>query len=346
MSSQSYSYSKNTSRAEGSLFTKEAITSHLKDIDYPGSIDSILRCGKPTGYEYIWGCGCETKIIDAKYSCNLRTCPNCAKKRKRRLKNQYLPHLKRFNNNPRARESLKLITISPLNYNGPKEGLEDLKKSLSKFFRRKYCKDRIKGGVYVRETRNVNRYGEVKGWNIHIHIIAYCSYLDNRIRGYCKKCKQNLIKKDRDKGHFYCGNSKCGSLEVEVKNKDSRLVREFMAVSGRACHIDIKQISTHDHLLSYMLKYVSANKDDFASIEDMALYIKESYKKRLITTFGVFYKFKIQKIPPTCYKCNCKVEIIRDYEVIQVLREAQNRPPPMYDSQSIFSFDKEVKGGG
>lgn len=345
MSSQTQTYSERPDKAEGLLLTNTAITSHLKEIDYPGSIDSILRCGKSTGYEYIWSCGCETKILDAKYACNLRTCPNCAQKRKRRLKKAYLPQLKKYSNNPRARESLKLLTISPLNYQGLREGLEDLKRSLSKFFRRKYCKDRIKGGIYVRETRNVNRYGEQKGWNIHIHIIAYCGYLDNRIRGCCNKCKQNLIKKDRDKGHFYCGNSKCGSLDVEVKNKDSRLVREFLAASGRACHIDIKQISTHDHLLSYMLKYVSANKDDFASIEDMALYIKESYKKRLITTFGIFYKIKLEKIPSTCYKCKCKVEIIRDYEVIQVLREAQNRPPPIYDPQSILVFNKGVKGG-
>jgi hypothetical protein len=97
--------------------------------------------------------------------------------------------------------------------------------------------------------------------------------------------------------------------KISKKNKDSRLVREFMAVSGRACHIDIKQISTHDDLLSYMLKYVSANKDDFASIENIALYIKESYKKRLITTFGIFYKIKLEKIPSTCYKCGEKFEI-------------------------------------
>ena len=83
--------------------------------------------------------------------------------------------------------------------------------------------------------------------------------------------------------------------------------------------------------LSYMLKYVSANKDDFASIEDMALYIKESYKKRLITTFGIFYKIKLEKIPATCYKCREKFEIIRDFEVVQkhdFKQQKRTFPPP------------------
>jgi len=54
MSYQTNSYSERPDKAEGLLFINKAITSHLKDIDYPGSIDSILRCGKSTGYEYIW----------------------------------------------------------------------------------------------------------------------------------------------------------------------------------------------------------------------------------------------------------------------------------------------------
>jgi hypothetical protein len=141
-----------SSRAEGSLFSNSVITSHLLELGYPKkSIDSMEKCGKETGFKFIKNCGCDTQIIRATHHCSLRTCESCAKIRKRRTINKYLPHLEGIYQT--RRDFLYFLTISPENYSNLEEGLEHIKKSWSKFIRHDYIKKRIKGGFYVIETK-------------------------------------------------------------------------------------------------------------------------------------------------------------------------------------------------
>ena len=319
---------KNNGRAEGSLLGNNVISEHLRELGYPEiSIHSMNRCGEEIGIKVYRECGCGGKVIDLKYHCSLRTCPMCALIRKNRLRNKYLSYLKSFpidrNNN-----QLYFLTISPANYNNFEEGIEHIKKSFKKFARNNYIKERVKAGLWVIETKTKNKFGDSKGWNIHIHAIIYGRRLDNRIRGKCNKCKQNLLKSDYNNKKYYCANNKCNSYDV-IHKKDSRIVEIFKKCSKRDVNIHISKQGSSEYTLNYMLKYISSNKDDFNDGKEIAEYIYHTRKKRLINCFGLFFKLKVKKSENICYKCGCHVSYIVDFEVSELLNG--NKPPPDLD---------------
>jgi len=324
-----------SSRAEGSLFSNSAISKHLTKLGHPEtSIKSMLRCGEKTGYKTLRICGkCGLDLICLSYHCNLRTCKDCALRRKKRIKDKYLPYLRSIPVD-RNKYQFYFITISPANYGNCKEGLDKVRTYFKKFVRSKYISDRIKGGLYVTESKTKNKFGNYEGWNTHIHAIFYGKRLDNRIRGKCLDCSQSLIKFNKNLNEYSCANSKCRSLNVE-KKKDSRLVRLFKKISGIDVNIHIAQKGTHKSSLDYMLKYVSANKDDFYSVEDLAEYIFTTRKQRLINSFGLFFNIKVKHPGYTCYICGSPVKFIFDIEIMNMVEEEKLklklRPPDLRD---------------
>lgn len=312
---------------KGSLFSNRAVTLHLQELGYPQkSIESMEKCGVSTGFRVLAACGCSTRVLSLKHHCNLRTCPECAKKRKRRIVRQYKPFLESL---PQDRTNfLYFLTISPQNYTNLQEGLTHIKKSFAKFLRHKYIKDRIKAGLYVIETK-----GTEGNWNIHIHAIVYGRFLDNRIRGTCLDCGQNLMKYDFTSKKFYCANRRCNSLNVVVK-QNSRLVDLFMESSGLACNVHITKMPTTAFSLNYMCKYISANKDDFSTDRDIAQYIMATRKLRLISTFGLFYNVEVAVQPFVCPHCGCEVHFSACQELILEIelnaREKQFAPRDLF----------------
>ena len=155
---------------------------------------------------------------------------------------------------------------------------------------------------------------------MHIHAICYGRRLDNQIRGNCKDCGQNLLKYDRNEQKHYCANSKCKSPNVEHK-KDSKIVRLWVNSSGRKVNMDIKKLSSSEHTFNYLLKYISASKDSFATPKDEAIYVHATRKKRLLSTTGIFYKTTFPKIKgeKICYECKSPPEFITDPELVDVI---------------------------
>lgn len=325
-----------SSGAEGSLFSNTAITSHLEEClierDYPEtSLKSLKRCGLDTGFKIFRACECGTDYFSATWNCNSRICPRCALKRKRRLKRRFLPILNDYNQ-PHQTHRLLFLTISPLNYESFEDGIKHIKASFSKFIRRKYIHERVEGGFYVVEAKTQNSSGERKGWNIHIHCIIYAKYLDNVIRGHCNKCMQNYIKYDYNSKKHYCGNSKCHSSDVVVSG-DSTLVKEWKASSGgREVNIHISRLGSALYTLNYLLKYISSNKDDFSSDEDLADYTCGIRKQKLINAFGIFFKTKSKgKTYEICYNCGDKVTYWSDNTILRTIieeKEAIAKRPP------------------
>jgi hypothetical protein len=179
------------------------------------------------------------------------------------------------------------LTISPKNYENLEEGLKHIRKSFTKFLRHKYIDERIKAGLYVIETK-----GTEGNWNIHIHAIIYGRFIDNKVRS----------------------------------KKDSKLVRLFRQSSSREVNIHVSRQNSVGFTLNYMLKYISANKNDFKTSFDLALYISTIRKKRLIHGFGEFYKLKL-KTDKICPFCNQEIIYILDQEVIYLI-EKDIEPPP------------------
>ena len=275
-----------------SLLGNSAITSHLQELGYPEkSLKSLERCGINSGFKIIAHCGCETKIISLNYHCNLRTCKDCSKIRKRRIRNKYLPFLERLHQN--RKEFLYFLTISPKNYNNLKEGLKHIKKSFSKFLRHKYLEERIKAGLYVVETK-----GTEGNWNIHIHAIIYGRYIDNKVRS--------------DK------NSKIVSLFRQSSGREVNI------------HVQ-KQSSTKftlNYMCKYISANKDDFKTDLDMAKYIFFTRK---MRLINTFGKEFYNIKIKKTCQICNKCHQPIEYIIDFEVVSYLEEAMNKPKPPPD---------------
>jgi hypothetical protein len=246
----------------------------------------MLRCGEETGNIVFVNCRCSSKAVNLKHHCCLRTCPDCAKLRKRKLRNKYLPYLSKIYQD--RKNYIYFLTISPRNYDSLEDGLKKIRKNFNKFIRHNYIKERVKGGLYVIESKQSN--GK---WNIHIHAIVYGRWIDNKIR----------------------------------KEKDSKLVSLWKKSSKEDVNIHISRQGSTLFSLNYMLKYISANKDDFNTPLDMAKYILSTRKMKLISTFGMFFKAKFEIIKPVCPHCNMQIYFVFDFEVMNIYRDALNRPP-------------------
>lgn len=312
--------------AKRSLLDISEMSSHLEALGYPRKALKLVKtCGFGFGLKIIKSCGCGVEVLEVAESCNKSFCPMCSKKRKKRIRRRLFPLLKYYKNNPLYK--WRFLTISPENYDNYDEGLKDIRKSFNKFIRRKYIRERVKGGFYIIE---VTDKGE--GWNFHIHAIIYSRYLDNVHRAYCGHCKQGYLKRDWINKKFYCANRKCSKLYEGVINP-SRLRREFIDSSGRDCYFHVTNQSP-SNVLNYMLKYVTEVKDSFSSVESFAFHVCKSYKRMLINSFGEFYDYKnkILKNHPfmtpkmKCLRCGVVPYYCLDYEVIHYfLRE---KPPP------------------
>ena len=231
-------------------------------------------------------------------------------------------------------EFFQFLTISPKNYNSLEEGMKDIRKSLSKFLRRKYVKKRIKAGFYVLETKQSE-----KGWNIHIHAILYGSWLDYRIRGKCLDCGQNLLRFNKIDKKFYCANHNCNSANI-IRRDDTILGREWAESAGSSAHIYGERVRATHGAISYLTKYIAVNKDNFLSYESAAEYIKQTRKRKLINSFGLFFddirKGKMPKPVFYCKQCGEAIRYFFDIEVSEIFWKKIHRPPDLPIQQTIF----------
>lgn len=138
---------------------------NLSSLDNTGTTSHrmvALRCGS---------CG-NIKIIRLK--CSDRTCSECRKR-------IYFKLLRGWTELVRNMKNPKLLTLTLVNKQYLlRNDITFIRKSLNKLLRRKYYKERIKGGLYVIEIINKGR-----GWNIHIHALIESAFI-----------KQNKISQD------------------------------------------------------------------------------------------------------------------------------------------------------
>jgi hypothetical protein len=272
------------------LLGNTAISDRLYALGYKGSIENLLNCGQETGFKYIKQCGCDTKIIKCLRHCNLRTCESCSKKRKRKIVNKYLPTLSSLKID--RTNFLYFLTISPKNYTDLEEGINTLKRNYKQFLKTSYISERIKGGFYVIESK-----GTKGNWNVHLHAIVYGRFIDNKVR----------------------------------TEQHSKIVRLWHRVSkNESVNMHVTRQNNTQYTLNYMCKYISSNKDDFHTLDDLAHYIHYTYKRRLITSFGQFYNIKLKVSVRKCPFCSEIIEFIFDAEVVHLLETKPDPPKTIY----------------
>jgi hypothetical protein len=285
-------------------------------------------------------CKCKTEPIQLERHCNKRFCPRCSKRRIARLKKTFNSYLSYYPAD--SLYSYKFLTIKPKNYDDLAFGLKDVRSSFRKFIRRKYIKERIKGGFYIIEGTNRSN-----GWNLHLHVIIFSRRLDNVFRGKCVHCNQNYLKWDRIKEQFYCANKNCRHV-FEGETPKSTLQNEWEDSSKRSCMVDISHIQNKSSVINYCLKYVSSHKESFDKIEDFAFFIKTTYGQNLLTSFGEFsgrsavkgnsfipysvFKKQRKKVC-ICPRCNSIIKFQFDLEISRLLDDLNycspsSTPPP------------------
>jgi hypothetical protein len=112
--------------------------------------------------------------------------------------------------------------------------------------------------------------------------------------------------------------------------KNSKLVQEWKTCTGDSEILDIKRINYHSGALNYVLKYLTKGLQDLTN-EEKGLFFKLTFKRRLIFTFGEFYKIKEEKRKATCKNCGCSYQYIKpgseEYEFAEKWFE-EKKPPP------------------
>lgn len=303
------------------------ISEHLKSLGYPEkALDNYLHCGEFSTFFLKGTCGCSSPhSLQLTRRCDKRFCPDCSKIRQKRIKRRMQLYLRDHYNTPK--KTFKFLTISPENYYNLEEGLKHIKQSFRKFYRRKYFRERCDGGFYVVEVTNNGN-----GWHIHLHCLIYSSRLTNVYQGKCPYCGQWYLKKDKQRGVFYCANRSCNKKYNGVIKKP-RLVREFEESSGRSCFVDISHIQKKRSVINYCLKYIGVEKAKFQNSYQFAQFIVSSYNQRLISPFGDFShlpKIKSVSICPYCdqiIRWEVDKEMMKDVFYIKKLNE-QEKPPP------------------
>lgn len=271
------------------LLGNSAISSHLRDLGYsPKSLNSFLKCGQPNGEYVEEECKCGQFMRQLTWKCNLRVCPVCSLRRKRRVRGDFLPVLRKYK--PNRRDFYYFLTINPENYDNISEGIDHLRKSFSKLIRLKYFKERFKGGLYCIEATNNGM-----GWNFHIHAIIYGRFIDNR----------------------------------PVSGQDSLVVSLCNRSFTRRCNVYITALTSPLHSMNYLLKYISSSKEGFQTPRMMAQYITVIHKRKLITSFGLFFDDKpLKQTKPVCRVCGFEIIFCYelDREVVSHLRTCVKPP--------------------
>lgn len=239
-------------------------------------------------------CGCGFKKFPKK--CNYRICTECAKSRSFRFYKKYLKPLRK----KRIARSiydlgLRFLTLTIINQENLEEGINYLYKSFYKFNRRSYLKERIFGGLGVIDIKK----GNDGLWNLHAHFIIDSRYLD--------------VKSHKKTG------------------RDSKLVQEWKHCTKGSGVLYIERIRNHKGALNYVLKYLTKGISDL-SVEEKASFFKQIFGRRLLFTFGQFYKIKEIKVKFTCNDCGECYQYIsvgtEEYEISEKWFDPPPDPPP------------------
>ena len=244
---------------------------------------------KLEGFEYqannIETCGtveiyyrCGCGIIEIFRTCKYRICPHCSPRRSNTIHRTYFNPLKKHKIARSVFDSgLRLVTLTQRSKDSLLDGIISLHKYLKKLKERKYFKNFIFGGIGVIEVTKSNNK-----WHVHMHLIVDSRYLDMKHK----------------------------------PGEDSKFVKEWKKVTGGDCIVYVNRVYSHKGALNYVLKYITKTNSNL-TLEDTSIYFKETFRKRLVFTFGSLYNI-IEKIEKVCRVCHEKFSYIDSSHITEL----------------------------
>lgn len=133
------------------------------------------------GWRRIYCCRCGA-WRDIMVDCRRRFCPDCSRRRARRIRNRLQGLFAKNQQIPKA--GMKMITLSIKNCSSLDDGIRDLVSSFRRLRQRVIWKQYVFGGAYVIEVK-----GRPNNWHPHIHAIVYSYFIPwARLRSSWRQC--------------------------------------------------------------------------------------------------------------------------------------------------------------
>jgi hypothetical protein len=130
--------------------------------------DRLKTCGRWVRFRRCGGCASvDGKSAEESYSCALKICPFCLRKRSNQYAQRALIALE-------GMKAPKLLTLTVKNGHDLKERLEHLKGSFDRLRERDFWKDRVDGWLRFLEVTHNSK----EGWHPHFHFLIDCSFLE------------------------------------------------------------------------------------------------------------------------------------------------------------------------
>jgi hypothetical protein len=152
-------------RARERLQTKQHLMELARELHDVELADKIDRCHSRLS---VLTCGRHIHRIIPNFTCEFRLCPDCGRRRSRKLQNKYLPMMRGFMLHHKV-TPVHLVLTQTHRAETRKQSVKRLKDAFTKLQRRGFWREFFKGGTWSLEfTKDKN------GWHhTHLHIIGF-----------------------------------------------------------------------------------------------------------------------------------------------------------------------------
>ncbi len=151
--------------ARARLQTKEHLATLAGGIHEPELADKLRRCHSRLS---VLTCGRHIAQIIPNFTCEFRLCPDCGRRRSRRLQNKYLPMMRAFLRHHHV-TPVHLVLTQTHRKETRKQSAKRIKDAFTKLHRNSFWKEFFKGGTWSLEfTKDKNGLHHT-----HLHIIGF-----------------------------------------------------------------------------------------------------------------------------------------------------------------------------
>jgi hypothetical protein len=152
-------------RARERLRTKEHLATLAGEIHEPELADKLRRCHSRLS---VLTCGRHIARVIPNFTCEFRLCPDCGRRRSRKLQNKYLPMMRAFLRHHHV-TPVHLVLTQTHRKETRKQSAARIQSSFTKLTRRSFWKDNFKGGTWSLEfTKDKNGLHHA-----HLHIVGF-----------------------------------------------------------------------------------------------------------------------------------------------------------------------------
>jgi diadenosine tetraphosphate (Ap4A) HIT family hydrolase len=151
--------------ARARLQTKEHLTALAGELHEVELADKLRRCHSRLS---VLTCGRHIAQIIPNFTCEFRLCPDCGRRRSRRLQNKYLPAMRAFLRHHHV-TPVHLVLTQTHRKETRKQSAKRIKDAFTKLHRNSFWKEFFKGGTWSLEfTKDKNGLHHT-----HLHIIGF-----------------------------------------------------------------------------------------------------------------------------------------------------------------------------